>query len=310
MPRKKAPSIKETREWLDLYESGWSEAHLAQRKGRDIRTIRKYITEAQAERRFDQAELEVLKTALTKHQEQLLATLNELDAAIALPEPDTRFYFDQDTYKIEFNAGKVVATQPESSTDIIVNLELENSLLFTLVEQHLNHNLTFFSLKGWKAACENYINRCIFFRKELVEGMDRMGREVGIEVCAEARDEKGILLDFICKNSFKFILLNDRTILEKAVERLQINKNRGEIIIKPGTTLLSCPGAEEACLEAITKLLSTDNLKKFTYIREAYKQLETETQTLKRDIQTLILTNFLPGECDVCRRLKGQRSGK
>ena len=306
MPRKKAPSIKETREWLELYESGWSEAHLAQRKGRDIRTIRKYLTEAQAERRFNQAELEVLKTALTKHQEQLLATLNELDAAIALPEPDTRFYFGDDTSKIEFNAGKAVAIQPKSSTDIIVNLDLENSLLFTLVEQHLNHNLPIFSLKGWKTACGNYIRRCGLFCREVVEVINRSM----IEVQEEVGFENVILLDFICKNSFKFILLNDRTILEKAVERLQINKNRGEIILKPGTTLLSCPGYEEACLEAITKLLSTDNLKKFTYIREAYKQLEMETQTLKRDIQTLILTNFLPGECDVCRRLKGQRSGK
>ena len=310
MPKKKTPSIKEAREWLELYESGWSEAHLAQQKGRDIRTIHKYLAETQAERRFNQAELEVLKTALTKHQEQLLATLNKLYAAIALPEPDTRFYFRKDASKIEFNAGKVVDTQLQPLTGIVAKLGLENTLLFTLIEQHLEHDPAFSQLNAWYKARENYIRMCQSFCIELVEGIDRIGREVGIELCAELGGENDILLDFIYKNSFKFILSNDSKFLEKAIERLSIDKNRGEIILKPGTTLLSCPGYEEVCFEGITKLLSIDNLKRFTNIRVACKQLEIETQTLKRTIQTLILANFVQGECDVCRRLRGQRSGK
>ncbi|AII58849.1 hypothetical protein X793_00315 [Dehalococcoides mccartyi CG4] len=315
MPRKKAPSIKETREWLDLYESGWSEALLAQRKGRDIRTIRRYLAKAQDERRLNLVESELIKSALAKHQEQLLLTLDNLYSAIALPEPDLSLNSTGNNGRIELNSGRVVVTQVAESTGVAVHLESEDSVLFSLVEEHLDHDLLFLMLNEWKSKLENYVRACSYIKESQTERLSRRGAdERSYNIKEKSADEqicKSIcmsdLSEFIYKNSLNYIIKNDKSVLTKARERIAINKERGELILKPGNTLLSCPGKEAEYLQKTLELLTEKSLQEHKGpIQQAYRKLEDETSKLKKVIEEIKLCNFIPGECRVCRRLKGQ----
>ena len=74
---KKIPAEKKRR-WLEDYESGKSEAAIASKYRRDIRTIRSGIEEVRHEQDVRLARVELLKEALRKHQERLEDELRDI----------------------------------------------------------------------------------------------------------------------------------------------------------------------------------------------------------------------------------------
>src|SRR3989304_7712794 len=78
-------SIINKRQWLEEFEKGYSESYIASKYHCDLRTLKKGLEEARHELESRAARIEVLKTALLDHQEQLKKKLREIASSLSLP---------------------------------------------------------------------------------------------------------------------------------------------------------------------------------------------------------------------------------
>ncbi len=83
-------SIREKKQWLDMFEQGLTEVQIARKTGRDSRTIVKGIEEASKKKRLASTEAEMLRNALFKHQDQLTGLLKNIVEMLVLPPYDLK----------------------------------------------------------------------------------------------------------------------------------------------------------------------------------------------------------------------------
>ena len=84
---KKIPII-EKREWLKLHEAGNSEAFIARKTHHNLRIVKKGIEDARRERDAQLARSELLRDASRRHQDQMLAAINDILGAVQPPPID------------------------------------------------------------------------------------------------------------------------------------------------------------------------------------------------------------------------------
>jgi hypothetical protein len=94
--RKPPITPEQRRDWLRRYEDGETQIHIVQEDHVDIRTVRKQIEMARAEREAKDARTLVLRSAIEQHYGDMLRYAERLDAAIRADteieqEPDDPF---------------------------------------------------------------------------------------------------------------------------------------------------------------------------------------------------------------------------
>lgn len=331
MPRKKIPSPRETREWLEMREGGWSEAAIANNVGREIRTVRKYLRKAADERRLNQAQLELVKKALEAHQSQLveavsslLLSLNSQPEKVHLPWPLTNHR------TIDANGVVLTLTTNQNGIETEVSLQAEQDEIFNLLKEHLATDPLLNELVKWKSAYRSFIVALAVFREKvavtLVEQMngrfvDETLKEIHIAVHPGQKSTESTslltlnLLEFVYRQSLDqlpgSVPQSDMfAVRTEAKARLQqniiINVEHGEVTLGHGQTLVVCHGRETFCKEAIID--SLDRLPQTAEGKQiciTQKRLAEAATQLSRTLREIRLGILIPGECRVCLRFKG-----
>ncbi|KTB47432.1 hypothetical protein DEALK_02770 [Dehalogenimonas alkenigignens] len=299
MPRKKIPSPKEVREWLEWRENGTSEVAIARKTGRDIRTIRAGLQKATDERRLNLAQIELLRNALKLHQEQLMGAVDWLQQSNTLPLRDL---YVQWRTEIEESSSSKGAEPPPA---------------VALLKEHLPKDQLWTRLESWQKISKNYIDSLIRFKQIAAEKLKQ--RTGGVFVDANFNPiedaptvEEGVklvatnVLELAYSRSIDRVFGIKPRLMEKIEERIQLDTRNGEVRLGPGHTLAVCPRQEEACRSSILSVLeelpTTPEAKK---IASSWDELAAAKTQLDEALQEIKLSLLITGQCRICKRLKG-----
>ncbi len=303
MPKKF--SMVDKKGWLEKFESGKSEASIANESRCDMRTIRRGIEEARRERDAQAARIGLLKQAVLKHQESLLDKLGEILSALTVPPHDwlvLSWHGNGESILSESSLDIEDALEDEVSKDL-KDSDAQADMVEVMLRQHLRSD------KLWK----------ILARREKAYGAHRLARialqrkvvslleaETGYELEAGGDAPPPFLYSYTAGDLFY------RMTLRRAFGDYRNDAWQDEIVVDPegscvkyrNSILAEVPGNADECR---TKLLDAFRkiqiLAEVTRVADTYDELEESTLRARQAIEEIRLLGLVPGACKICRRL-------
>jgi hypothetical protein len=284
------------REWLDLYDSGQSEAAIAKSAHRDVRTIKRGISQARRERDLRAARVELLKNALKQHQNRLIDTMAAMKSALVLPADE----FWGTLKQIGLPGATATHTTGEGWS---VALAVEDRPEWDLLQEHLKGDPMWASLAAWKKALALHVEA----RMNLKDSSARlMERRTGLKFVGQFAKPPFLCSDTTLPLVYLAVLRKALGTEEKTdfEEMIVVDRERGEVKYGLGTPLAVTPGKEEKCrqniLATLAELFKSTEAKRVT---QTWTDLQQATAKISRSVEEILLFEMVPGECRVCRRL-------
>ena len=301
MPKKF--SGREKKKWLELYEGGKSEEWIAENEALcDKRTVRKGIQEARRELEAHALRMELLKDAVRKHQESLLALVREVLSALAMPEDTLNIPWKwQGITTIQLEAARAEVRNDEALT-VSVTLSAENKPEWELLQEHLRRDPVWNALAQWKKAVGAEIGARINLKRKAIHLIKKkMEYEFVDHVTNPPEVYFEPLITLLCQPTINRILgIRDGTNFK---EGIVVDIVHGEVIHR-GSIIARVPGTEEKCkAEIIDAIEELETSTETTDVAKAHKAVEEWTQKARRSVEELSLLGLVPGQCRVCKRL-------
>ncbi len=302
MPKK--VSIVEKREWLADYESGKSEASIAGKARRDVRTIKKGIEEARLERDTHMARADLIKEALRSHNESLLKLIRETLSAVKLPSSNQTIPWKDEGIpgSIRINGVNVQCENwPESKVTSII-LDTEDKIEWGLLEEHLKPERSWRLLDQWKKALAAHLEARIATKRKLANLLKEKTEYQLVDLPNSGSFLYSSSVDFLFqKMTQRLLQLADTSDLEN---NIITDVEKGDVKYGDSTILAHAPGKEEECrqhiLEALDELPLSNEAKS---VIDTYLVAEDLTVKVRRIVEEISLLGLVPGQCRVCRRL-------
>ena len=304
MPKK--VSIIDKRNWLEKYEGGKSEAAIASESKRDIRTIKNGIEEARREVDIRLARAELLKEALRKHQDSLEGELRKILKNLELPHSDfapLSWYRGNDSI---FVTNGFTAQKSESARFAKVGRKPahEATTVLDLLRQHFKNDRLWKWLADWeKLLISHLADRKALQRKAVAILEDKTGYKV-----IDNRDK--VTLPFLYSHTAGHLLY--KSALDSAfgsghsgnMEDDMIADTQRGAVTYHNSILAEAPDHEEVTrsniLAAYRELLSSYEL---MHVLNTFGILKESVTRVRQAVEEILLLGFIPGQCDVCRRL-------
>ncbi len=304
MPKRFSETDK--RDWLNLHETGKSEKWIARERARcDPRTVKRGIEEARRRRDANMARIELVKNALSKHQDDLLGELQNILSSLTMPPVDfTVLSWHHDGDSIFTVADKTKEMNQKGSTITTTEkVNIDRNAKRDLLKEHLKND------RMWKVMAqlkrdygENNQARVALQRKivNIVE------RQTGYKF----DDGNKLSTNFIYSYTTGDLFF--KSILQKALgvrrtsnleNDIYADVSRGTVQYH-GSILAEVAGNEERCKKnLLTALRKLQHSEEVSQVVETHKALAESNEKAKQSIEQLLLLNFVPGQCQVCRRL-------
>ena|GEM_PF-1459211 len=303
----KTISLEEKNNWLDDYENGMSEAKIAKKYEKHLRTIRGGIEEARRVRDVRIANVEILKDALKGHQNDLIQELEGIRQKIEMPRYD---YHPLNWHE---------CIQSESPLNLVDTLIVEKKyasriqkrgrksyVTIDLLQQHLHYDETklFQKLAQWETKYQDYIR----YRADLQVKIIAVLREnIGYPVNSERDDTDPPFVyghtsgNVLYSEAISSKLDGSETTL--VVDDIIADPTRGEVNYR-GLILASVPGDEDAVKKNLIKSINEiKSLEELRRVIDSTNKLADTVRIVRSKIDTILLAKYIPGRCDACRRL-------
>ena len=299
-------SEMDKRKWLELYETGKSEKWIVRERAHcDPRTVKRGIEEARRRRDANMARVELVKDALRRHHDNLLDELQNILSSLTMPPVDftiLSWHHDSDSIFAVDDKTKEM-NQKESTITVTEKVIIDRSAKRDLLKEHLKDDRMWKILAQFKRDYDENAQARVTLQRKIVNIVEK---------------QTGYKFDDGNKLSTNFIYsyttgdLFFKSILQKAFGvRLTVNLendiyadvSRGTVQYH-GSTLAEVVGNEEGCkknlLIALRKLQHSTEI---SQVVETNKALAESNEKAKQAVELLLLLNFVPGQCQVCRRL-------
>ncbi len=299
-------SEKDKRDWLELYETGKSETWIVRERAHcDPRTVKRGIDEARRRRDANMARVELVKDALRTHHDDLLGELQHMLSSLTMPPVDFTVLswhhngvsiFTVDDKTKEMN-------QKESTITVTEKVIIDRSAKRDLLKEHLKDDRMWKILAQFKRDYDENAQARVTLQRKIVNIVEK---------------QTGYKFDDGNKLSTNFIYsyttgdLFFKSILQKAfgVRRtvnlendIYADVSRGTVQYH-GSTLAEVVGNEEGCKKnLLIALRKLQHSKEIRQVVETNKALAESNEKAKQAVELLMLLNFVPGQCQVCRRL-------
>lgn len=286
-------SIINKRQWLEEFEKGYSESYIASKYHCDLRTLKKGLEEARHELESRAARIEVLKTALLDHQEQLKKKLREISSLLSIPPQDW-------TILGWYGAGESVFKQdgPESGGEPL----LQEDMIYGLLEEHLKQDVLWKVLAAWKKAYASNRDARMILQRKVVSILEET---TGLKLKYKPGNNLEFLYSYIAGDLFYKKTLKwafgDRK--SDWLDDIVTDKDAGEVRYQ-GTVLAQAPGKEKECRDALSKSFKdmqvlSENIR----VVNTYMTLEEASAKANRAIEEILILGVVTGRCHVCKRL-------
>ncbi len=335
MPRKKAPSPREWRQWLEWRDDGMSETTISKNTGRQLETVRKYLLIAEEERRFNLAQLDLIKSALKSHQSQLMGVVDGLLHAVSSqPETPQIPWPFSNVNVIDITGGSLAFSYGGHRVDVDLTIDAEKAIELEVLGEHLPNDPLWRELKSWRLALWSFFQVLATFKDKVAitlvqqtggRYVDENLKEIQTpRVHPKSINEPSIDLlainavELIYKRALKLLLRNTAAAeerrdfyqrvdkeLEELGQRVKENKELGEVRFNAGNIIAYCRGEEAECKEAILKASRTIlTSAEARQVIESHRLLVAKAAPVLKTLQTIKLGILILGECRVCKRFK------
>ncbi len=294
------------RDWLELYETGKSEKWIAKERAHcDPRTVKRGIEEARRRRDANMARIELVKNALSKHHDDLLDELQNILSSLTLPPVDftvLSWHHNGDSiFTVDDKTKKT--NQKESTITVTEEFNIDRSAKRDLLKEHLKNDRLWKILTSLKRDSDEHIQARATLQHKIVNIVEK---QTGYKV----DDGNKLSTNFIYSYTTGDLFF--KSILQKALgvrrtitleEDTYADVSRGTVQYHE-STLAEVPGNEEGCkknlLMALRKLQNSEEVSQAV---ETHKALAESNEKAKQSVEQLLLLNFVPGQCQICRRL-------
>lgn len=299
---KKIPMVTK-RLWLKSYEKGITQEAIAKKNKRDVRTIKKAIEDARRDRDTHQVYAEMLKGALHGHQQDLMILLEQLKELL---KPFSSFkkipYKLSEFEYFNINGGKVrYETLPRMKV-LDIKLDVQEQPLWPLLKEHLKQDPFKKSFDNWERILESLLDELMNLKQTMV----KLLKEKTSYKVKDANTNGSFILDSGVDHLFDYYCTHALSLpgLREMLDNIHADPKTGQVKYGEGTTLAHCRGKEEQCknniITALEQLLITEETKAYFITRQSHKK---SIEKVKRDVDEIIMTRLVPGQCRVCRRL-------
>lgn len=300
-------SEKDKRDWLELYETDKSEKWIAREIAHcDPRTVKRGIAEARLKRDANIARVDLVKDALRAHQGNLLDELQNILSSLIMPPIDLTIlsWHHNDVDSIfAFDAKNKEMKQKESAITVTEKVNIDRSAKRDLLKEHLKNDRMWKILAQFKRDYDENIQARVALQCKIVNIVEK---QTGYKF----DDGNKLSADFIYSYTTGDLFF--KSILQKAFgvrhiinleNDMYADISRGTVQ-HHGSTLAEVAGNEEGCKKnLLIALRKLQHSKEASQVVETQKALAASNEKTKQSIEQLLLLNFVPGQCQVCRRL-------
>lgn len=293
-------SIKVKRKWLEMFDDGKTESQIARELGHDLRTVAKGIQEASKDRHLANAEIDMLRTALSRHQDQLTSVLRGISAMLVLPQPNLVLREENGLLTPTPLSGSLLEQMP--SGEIALKIHDEEKLEWELLQEHLKADKIWNSIRRWRQVLVNHFRARWLFRKSIKSMLEK---ETGLKFKHDKKEPREYLLT-ATTDLFYEVTVSGMLGLTVGtdVENTVVAGNDGFVRFGVGGTVLAKCKDTEVCrnkmISVFTSLAETDDAAE---VKATFSELTTITTSTRRMVDEILLLGMITGKCRVCTRL-------
>jgi hypothetical protein len=303
MPKKF--SLTDKNKWLEDYENGKSESSIASENSCDLRTVKRGIEEARRQRDAAAARVDILKQAVSKHQDRLAKKLGDILSTLAMPQHDWAVLsWEEDGQSILGEAGPDMEDSDEDGAKAdLKKSDVQADMIEDMLRQHLRGD------KFWR----------ILARRQKAYSSHRLARiALQYEVVGLLEEDTGYKLEargdvpppFLYSHTAGDLFY--RMTLQRAFGDRKDNAWEDDIVADASrncvmyhnSILAEVTDRVDECrknlLEAFRKM---ELLAEVTRVVNTYKELEEWTLKARQAAEEIRLLDLVPGVCKICRRL-------
>lgn len=276
-------SIKQMREWLEMKESGRTEAAIAHKFRRDVRTIKSGIERAVRERSAETVRTHMMMDAARHHQETLLDIVRGIAPGL------------------EVGIERFASLKSYSNVSELAILPGETTPHWELLKQHLPRDPLWDMVGKWKKAIIDLASGCVELRGKTDHLLT--------EKCGCAIVDSGGRPPFLFSRTPELIytevlhLATDNRTRTDTCDSLQVDMKSGQVMI-PNTILAVAPGREEEFAGYIRECWNEINESdEAAVLTGKYKDMLNAKEKARKAAEDITLLGILPGLCRICRRL-------
>jgi hypothetical protein len=303
MPKKF--SIADKNKWLEDYESGKSESSIASDNTCDLRTVKRGIEEARRQRDATAARVDMLKQAVSKHQERLMRKLTEILSTLTMPPHDwTVLSWNENGQSILGETDlDIDDSDEEGAIDDLKKSDVQADMVEDMLRQHLRGDKLWKVLARRQKAYSSHRLALISLQYQVVSLLEE---ETGYELEARGDVAPPFLYSYTAGDLFY------RMTLQRAFGDRKNNAWQDDLVadasrnsVKYHNSILAeVPARADECrknmLEAFRKM---ELLAEVARVTNTYKELEEWTSKGRQAVEEIRLLDLVPGVCKICRRL-------
>ncbi|AKG53087.1 hypothetical protein DGWBC_0403 [Dehalogenimonas sp. WBC-2] len=297
MPKKFDDVIQSA--WLASFDQGKSTVEISREKKVDHRVVKKAVDRLILERQSRQARLELLKDALLKHNDKLMATLKGLKSTIAtvdISKAPLSWQRDRHNPSSIFREREV-SLQEIQQIPLIQGTETKE---WILLKQHLTNDKLWRLLKAWGKSNQTLHLAAVEAQYDLKEIIEN---NTGLPMIDKDEPSRPFVYSYTTGDIFySFALGKPRVSSDEFIQGITIEPH-GDIR-RGGSILALARGQEEnvrlGLVEAYKAWLAS---KAITRLTAASLELEDAAKKVRDRIDDLEMIEFIPGTCRICASL-------
>ena len=295
----KSFSSVDKKKWLELYDSGNTEASIAKNMKCDIRTIKKGIEEARRERDARFARAELVKDALGNHQKDLLAIIDGLLATLTTPPVNLRGERDASPLPIDL-PGASATYEADKGWTVVLNEE--TTTLWELLRDHLKRDPMWSAIEKWKRTLVSHIEAVMALRREIGTILEE---DTGLKLLEKPTKPPFLYYDNTVGLLYGEALSPRREVPERTEWEGRIVADAATGTVKHGGAILAeAPGREEKTRKNILKAFRrVQESAETTRVQETLREAKESAAKARRPVEEILLLGMVPGRCRVCQRL-------
>jgi hypothetical protein len=301
-------NIHDKEEWLQAYKAGHTEKQIASKYKCDARTVRKGIAEAQRNREVLEARTYLLRDALSKHQQDLLNTLNEIYQSLTVPEFGLPLPDEYNSIPFPLPLDKArwedITDASTKLNEYRVHLLAEDTLLWKLLYQHLKRDQLWVNLNHFKSSLNDQLKARIGFKQRLFE---QIKSKTGCEIISTPENSKvKYFVSYPVVMAIYYLVGLRRLCGKDDKTNPEENLTFADGVIRHNMTPVVWvnPQKTKDPISALTNAFKAALVsEEAELVSRTHEELVSTIDKTKAITEVLKLMNLLPGHCVVCKRI-------
>lgn len=296
MPKRIHPG--EIRQWIERYDAGDGVDKIAKSVGKDIRVVRRHIDAALQQRDARSAQRRILEEALRDHQRNVLSVAEQLLNVVQVPGVDADLGHDEgEPLQLRFSLAYRDTTGYHR-----LESKVEGSREWQLLRQHLPRDPLWNTFGTWQGA----VLRDLDARRDLWRAIwDAAEHETGLRVQEPRATPPSIT------RHYPWVVYQELLSPLFAIRRRPLDdgsfrrEEDGSVRFASGDLLLAkAPDLQELCIDKFQEIVhKAPEWQEAQRVKRSLLDVRYATHKCKTLLEELQLLHFVPGRCDLCKRL-------